>query len=69
MLSHLLFKDKLTSLFCLLDDFLALLPKPNGALDSGRNPVGSDRKVASAGSPGKVSNGSGIGWQIFLFYQ
>jgi hypothetical protein len=40
MLSHLLFKDKLTILFCLLDDFLALLPKPNRALISGRNPAG-----------------------------
>jgi hypothetical protein len=40
MLSHLLFKDKLTILFCLLDDFLALLPKPNQALVSGRNPAG-----------------------------
>jgi hypothetical protein len=36
MLSHLLFKDKLTILFCLLDDFLALLPKPNQALVSGK---------------------------------
>jgi hypothetical protein len=40
MLSHLLFKDKLTILFCLLDEFLALLPKPNRALISGRNPAG-----------------------------
>src|SRR5918999_1803676 len=40
MFSHLLFKDKLTILFCLLDDFLALLPKPNRALISGRNPAG-----------------------------
>jgi hypothetical protein len=40
MLSHLLFKDKLTILFYLLDDFLALLPKPNRALISGRNPAG-----------------------------
>jgi hypothetical protein len=40
MLSRLLLKDKLTLLFCLLDDFLALLPKPNQALVSGRNPAG-----------------------------
>jgi len=40
MLSHLLFKDKLTILFCLLDDFLTLLPKPHQALVSGKNPVG-----------------------------
>ena len=40
MLSHLLFKDKLTILFCLLDDFLTLLPKTNRALISGRNPAG-----------------------------
>ena len=38
MLSPLLFKDKLTILFCLLDDFLTLLPKPNRALISGRPP-------------------------------
>jgi Transposase DDE domain len=40
MLSHLLVKEKLTILFWLLDDFLALLPKPNPALISGRNPAG-----------------------------
>jgi hypothetical protein len=40
MLSYLLFKDKLTILFGLLDDFLALLSKPNRALISGRIPVG-----------------------------
>jgi hypothetical protein len=40
MLSRLLLKDKLTLLFCLLDDFLALLPKPNPALVSGRNAAG-----------------------------
>jgi hypothetical protein len=28
MLSHLPFKAKLTLLFCLLEDFLALLPNP-----------------------------------------
>ena len=42
MLSHLLFKDKLTILFCLLDDFLALLPKTNRALISGS--VGNQQK-------------------------
>ena len=48
MLSHLLFKDKLTILFCLLDDFLALLPKPNRALISGRNPAGRPANLTSS---------------------
>jgi IS5 family transposase len=48
MLSHLLFKDKLTILFCLLDDFLALRPKPNQALVSGKNPAGRPANLTPA---------------------
>jgi hypothetical protein len=40
MLSHLPFKAKLTLLFCLLDDFLALLPNPQPALPAGKHPAG-----------------------------
>jgi IS5 family transposase len=47
-LSHLPFKDKLTLLFCLLDDFLSLLPKPNPALSSGKHPAGRHPKLTAA---------------------
>jgi IS5 family transposase len=40
MLPHLCFKDKLTILFCLVDDFLALLPTPAPALPSGTRRAG-----------------------------
>jgi hypothetical protein len=40
MLSHLPLKDKLTLLFCLLDDFLNLLAKPNPALPAAKHPAG-----------------------------
>jgi hypothetical protein len=40
MLSHLPLKDKLTLVFCLLDDSLALLPKPHSALPPGQHPAG-----------------------------
>ena len=48
MFSHLLFKDKLTILFCLLYDFLALLPNTNRALISGRNPAGRPANLTSS---------------------
>jgi Transposase DDE domain len=40
MLSHLHFKDKLTILFCLVDDFLALLAVPKPALPQGARSAG-----------------------------
>src|SRR5919106_210232 len=40
MLSHLPLKNRLIMLFCLLDDFLALLPKPQSALPAGTHPAG-----------------------------
>ena len=62
MLSHLLFKDKLTILFSLLDDFLALLPKPNRAFISSRNPAAAQPTLP----PGKSSpwpySVSGLPW-------
>jgi hypothetical protein len=59
MLSHLLFKDKLTLLFCLLDDFLTLLPQPNRALISSRNP---------AGRPGNLTPAEGLTLALFRFW-
>ena len=48
MLSHLPFKTKLTLLFCLLDDFLALLPNPQPALPSGKHPAGRPSSLSAA---------------------
>ena len=48
MLSHLPFKAKLTLLFCLLDDFLALLPNPQPALPSGKHPAGRPSTLSAA---------------------
>jgi hypothetical protein len=48
VLSHLPFKDKLTLLFCLLDDFLALLPNPQLALPSGNHPAGRPSNLTAA---------------------
>lgn len=41
MLPHLPFKDKLTLLFCLIDDFLALLSTPTSATPTSALPSGS----------------------------
>ena len=46
MLSHLPFQAKLTLLFCLLDDFLALLPNPQPGLPSGKPPAGRPSSLA-----------------------
>ena len=48
MLSHLPFKTKLTLLFCLLDDFLALLPNPQPGLPSGKPPAGRPSSLSAA---------------------
>ena len=48
MLSYLPFKAKLTLLFCLLDDFLALLPNPQPALPSGKHPAGRPSSLSAA---------------------
>ena len=48
MLSHLPFKAKLTLLFCLLDDLLALLPNPQPPLPSGKHPVGRPSTLSAA---------------------
>ncbi len=48
MLSYLPFKAKLTLLFCLLDDFLALLPNPQLALPSGKHPAGRPSTLSAA---------------------
>ena len=46
MLSQLQYKDKLTILFCLVDDLLALLPRPVPALASGKRPGGRHSKLS-----------------------
>ena len=48
MLSHLPFQAKLTLLFCLLDDFLALLPNPQPSLPSGKPPAGRPSRLSAA---------------------
>src|ERR687895_1435933 len=48
MLSHLPFKTKLTLLFCLLGDFLALLPNPQPSLPSGKHPAGRPSTLSAA---------------------
>src|SRR5918999_2664990 len=48
MLSYLPAKAKLTLLFCLLDDFLALLPNPQPALPAGKHPAGRPSTLSAA---------------------
>jgi IS5 family transposase len=48
MLSHLQYKDKLTILFCLVDDLLALLPRPVPSLSSGKHSGGRHSKLSAA---------------------
>jgi hypothetical protein len=48
MLPHLPCKDKLTLLFCLVDDFLWLLPTPTKALPSGSHLAGRHPKLTSS---------------------
>lgn len=48
MLSHLPFKDKITLLFCLLDDLLTLLRNPQPALPTPRHRVGRHPKLTPA---------------------
>ena len=48
MLSHLHYKDKLTILFCLVDDLLALLPRPVSSLESGKGRGGRHSKLTAA---------------------
>ena len=48
MSSHLHYKDKLTMLFCLVDDLLVLLPRPVPALASGKRPGGRHSKLTVA---------------------
>src|ERR671914_662995 len=48
MLSYLPAKAKLTLLFCLLDDFLALLPNPQPALPSGKHLAGRPSTLSAA---------------------
>src|SRR5918992_477496 len=48
MLSQLQYKDKLTILFCLVDDLLALLPRPVPALSSSKRPGGRHSKLSAS---------------------
>jgi hypothetical protein len=48
MLAHLPIKDKLTLLFCLLADFLALLPTPTKALPSATHQAGRHPSLTSS---------------------
>jgi len=48
MLPHLPFKDKLTLLFCLVDDFLSLLPTPTKALPKGARQAGRHPNLSPA---------------------
>jgi hypothetical protein len=48
MLSHLHYKDKLTMLFCLVDDLLVLLPRPVPSLASDKGPGGRHSKLSAS---------------------